>query len=722
MVTPMDEDFQIIDSAESLEQAADAASTALRHAEEEGARGLACFGQPVIVAELDIQEEIRKLAQRMDELKVKIAEQEDAQKGVDLLGLVTPAVGSEGDLAAAPGADGPAAGEALDAPMATTSSPTTSMAAAAAGGAGSLPAAPGALGPAAGEVASTAAALPAAPGSVDLLAMEAEPPMTWPVSAEPRPAASQPAPAEEDSERPGLGFLPPAPAGYFVESHDAMADVVAPSTPPAHAQAPAPPRPSKRPLSRPMEEPTAKVPTLPGFTKAAEPAASTLPMPIRFTPAADPPGHVRFDMFPDSFPAIPGHLARLLAPCSEKEMVQLFDQFTGYPLTTPMVTKIIEQYIPLRALAKYQKTTDKSGLTDQRGLHRPAGEVPFHSMCGNCFTPWPEKAARCWTCKHDQAIEYQRPTSIMEVGDTDQVMWSITCGSKHHPFPDPMLEELRQILHPGHNNTPPDGQPFYLDLISQLAHTAGDPDWQHSTGVPLGVSTPTLHSPGVWPLKSELAGEDPVEAPLDEPRGRHNYPSAADFSREIRATFEEEVPMGMTVGPLSRQEAATLCGCEPSELCPGPLAGIDEGDKVRTIYDGSVGGANAKIQQNTKERTTAPTVLDCVHAIHWLHAARNTTAAARPKPSPGAFGPEQAREDSDRPPTWEWPTEDSHWILLKADVTKAHRRIKVLPQDWRFQVAQLEDEWWVNKVGTYGMASAQLYWGRLAALLLQIPG
>ena len=53
-------------------------------------------------------------------------------------------------------------------------------------------------------------------------------------------------------------------------------------------------------------------------------------------------------------------------------------------------------------------------------------------------------------------------------------------------------------------------------------------------------------------------------------------------------------------------------------------------------------------------------------------------------------------------------------------MTKAHRQIKVLPQDWRFQVAQLEDEWWVNKVGTYGMARAQLYWGRMAALLLRI--
>ena len=37
---------------------------------------------------------------------------------------------------------------------------------------------------------------------------------------------------------------------------------------------------------------------------------------------------------------------------------------------------------------------------------------------------------------------------------------------------------------------------------------------------------------------------------------------------------------------------------------PGPLAGIDEGDKIRTIYDGSVGGANDTIRNQTVERTT----------------------------------------------------------------------------------------------------------------------
>ena len=61
----------------------------------------------------------------------------------------------------------------------------------------------------------------------------------------------------------------------------------------------------------------------------------------------------------------------------------------------------------------------------------------------------------------------------------------------------------------------------------------------------------------------------------------------------------------------------------------------DEGDKIRTIYDGSVGGANDTIRNQTVERTTAPTVLDGVQALHWLHAA-----AEEGPPSQGASGPE----------------------------------------------------------------------------------
>ena len=92
---------------ESLDQAADAASAALRHAEAEGARGLAIFGQPVLASELDAQAQIRELERHLEALKVQIAEREDADMGVDLLGLEDPADGGAGQPPSAPGASGP---------------------------------------------------------------------------------------------------------------------------------------------------------------------------------------------------------------------------------------------------------------------------------------------------------------------------------------------------------------------------------------------------------------------------------------------------------------------------------------------------------------------------------------------------------------------------------------------------------------------------------------
>ena len=298
----------------------------------------------------------------------------------------------------------------------------------------------------------------------------------------------------------------------------------------------------------------------------------------------------------------------------------------------------------------------------------------------------------------------------------DRVTWSIDCGDKSHPFSSDLLHNIRHTLDPAQQHTQAPGQPFFLTVARQ----GGDPDWQYpltlQQGVPLGVTTPTLTSPNVWPVKSELAGEDREPPDLPDPTGRANYPSAKDFIAEIRKTFEEEVPMGMVSGPLTKPEAAALCKCDPSDLCPGPLAGIDEGDKIRTIYDGSIGGANTHIQNHTQERTTAPTVLDCVQALHWLLHAKDHPEEDF-TPSTGASSPELGGGPNG---DWIWPHRNCRWVLLKADVTKAHRRIKVLPMDWRFQVAELHGAWWVNHVGTYGMASAQLYWGRMAALLLRL--
>ena len=203
----------------------------------------------------------------------------------------------------------------------------------------------------------------------------------------------------------------------------------------------------------------------------------------------------------------------------------------------------------------------------------------------------------------------------------------------------------------------------------------------HRTNSPIDVAANKGGTRGQPGLAEELP-----------PKGRSNYTSAEDFVQNID-TSEEEKEMGMVDGPFAPGEAARRCNCSEQELCPRPMAAIDAGDKVRTIYDGSR-GANQWIQQDNSARTPPP---DAGAGA----AATGKCVGGSPDPSP-----------------WPWPTEDTHWSILKADVTKAHRRIA--PTDWKYQISQIDGHWWVNKVGAYGMASAQLYWGRMAALLLRI--
>ena len=151
----------------------------------------------------------------------------------------------------------------------------------------------------------------------------------------------------------------------------------------------------------------------------------------------------------------------------------------------------------------------------------------------------------------------------------------------------------------------------------------------------------------------------PLGVPEYHPlQGRDNYPSAKQFTEEIEATFQEEKQMGTD---FTQAEAAEVCDCLPDQLCPGPMAGIQESDKVRTIFDGSWGGANTHIQSNTIERTTAPTVMDCVQALHWLQASCKDSA------TPAVSG------EVDLSGAWQTRPLNQAWTLLKADTTKAHQ-------------------------------------------------
>ena len=236
------------------------------------------------------------------------------------------------------------------------------------------------------------------------------------------------------------------------------------------------------------------------------------------------------------------------------------------------------------------------------------------------------------------------------------------------------------------------GQPFTLHLITALAMMAHDPDHAYPTtlhdGVPLGVNEPLPRSPDIWPTKDELTNCEHENDEPPPPRDHPNYPSATEHAQAIEQTYIEERALGMTQGPYTIEQAATICQCQPHEICCGALSGKPEGrynEKLRTIHDGTVNHVNEWIRNNQVEKTTAPGLHDVLYAIHYIN------------------------------------THDYQLhTMLKLDITKAHRRIKIQQKDWKYMTARIHDHIWINTVGTYGIASAQYYWGRMAALLLRL--
>ena len=122
--------------------------------------------------------------------------------------------------------------------------------------------------------------------------------------------------------------------------------------------------------------------------------------------------------------------------------------------------------------------------------------------------------------------------SHLAKGCAQDVQQSINRGERKHPFSKELLQETRRAIaqeigldHQLAEEMEP-GQPFYLNLISALAEAGGDADAAYPTrvakGVPLGVTTPTWTSPGIWPTKEELKGESPLWEDLLIPMGRDN--------------------------------------------------------------------------------------------------------------------------------------------------------------------------------------------------------
>ena len=182
--------------------------------------------------------------------------------------------------------------------------------------------------------------------------------------------------------------------------------------------------------------------------------------------------------------------------------------------------------------------------------------------------------------------------------------------------------EIRYILDPnGYNHEVSAGQPFYLGAMNTLLLEAGDVDAPFmdnlAEALPRGVNENTFATPGIWPTKMEIQGEDDQEPlpHLPDLVAFESYSSAVALMQDVKKRFEEE-PMGLVSGPHTKSEAARICECKEGEPFTGEMGAIVEKDMIRTIFGGTLSGVNEWIQRNTIENYS--TWSSRCNAFHWM--------------------------------------------------------------------------------------------------------
>ena len=117
--------------------------------------------------------------------------------------------------------------------------------------------------------------------------------------------------------------------------------------------------------------PRTKVPPLPGFLAAK--AQKIYTDAIRFKIDKTDPNRVKFVMFPDSFPSVPGNFPALLQGTSESELLDLFSSWVDVPLTEPGVTRVIEAYIPMKLARDLEDPVSTRAQGEWSGILHPQG-------------------------------------------------------------------------------------------------------------------------------------------------------------------------------------------------------------------------------------------------------------------------------------------------------------------------------------------------------------
>ncbi len=242
-------------------------------------------------------------------------------------------------------------------------------------------------------------------------------------------------------------------------------------------------------------------------------------------------------------------------------------------------------------------------------------------------------------------------------------------------------------------------QPVKVRLLQALLRGADDPDSAVmeviAQGVPIGVGTELPRTPAVfaektkWALREQRPEYVPQEGCWDSitPKERDNYSSAKEFAGEVEELLEETVTKGQAF-KLTLEEARLRFGNRLNIASLGAQVKARDSEgraTLRLLYDGTHG---IDVNKRIRVRDAIP-----------FPRARDIRRVLR------------AAADSGQPA-----------FHVKLDVKDAHKAIQVREEDWPYQCcrASTDGDVFVNTCGTYGIASAAYWWGRLAAAIHRV--
>ncbi|CAE7826044.1 unnamed protein product [Symbiodinium sp. CCMP2592] len=276
------------------------------------------------------------------------------------------------------------------------------------------------------------------------------------------------------------------------------------------------------------------------------------------------------------------------------------------------------------------------------------------------------------------------------IDDTKKAFFRLALGRMSSaPFSPESMEHLRDEwfrLLPDSKaaSKVAEGQPFYLEALSQTSRLLGDEDWgiltrdpeNYASGRKVGVDSPFPRVPLVFRPKKKWRDYD--DSPYQAINA--NYSSAALVPDQLEAQFEEEEALGMMF-PLSEAEARKRFG---DKLHVASLGAIMKDDgTVRTIFDGT-------------------------HSVKLNNRIRIDDHLEFPGPSCVGRAMEEMEDDG------------YHLLIgVAADVAKGHRRYKHRSEDHGYLGCRAREDGpiWFNRVGTFGMACAAYHFARLVGLI-----